>query len=135
MMPSVTGTNPETARTRFRSDIQGLRAVAVGAVVLYHAGVPFIPGGYAGVDIFFVISGFLITAHLLAELERDGRVRFASFYARRARRLLPASLLVVVLSVVGALIWYPPLLTDEVWKGAVATALYGPNYLFAIQGT
>lgn len=119
----------------FRGDIQGLRAIAVGAVVLYHAGVPFLPGGYVGVDIFFVISGFLITSHLLGGLARTGRVSFASFYAKRARRILPASLLVVLLSVVAALIWFPPLLMEEVWRGAVATALYVPNLLFAANGT
>lgn len=119
----------------FRGDIQGLRAVAVGAVVLYHAGVPFLPGGFVGVDVFFVISGFLITTHLLTELDREGRVRFARFYARRARRILPAAFVVLAASVVAALIWYPPLLMGEVWKDAVATALYVPNYLFAVEGT
>ncbi|MGC0368422.1 acyltransferase family protein [Microbacterium sp. SLBN-111] len=103
--------------------------------MLYHAGVPFLPGGYVGVDIFFVISGFLITSHLLGGLARTGRVPFASFYAKRARRILPASLLVVVLSVLAALIWFPPLLMEEVWRGAVATALYVPNLLFAANGT
>lgn len=123
--------NPRT----FRGDIQGLRAIAVGAVVLYHAGVPFLTGGYVGVDIFFVISGFLITSHLLTSLERHGRVQFASFYAKRARRILPASFLVLLVSVVAALIWFPPLLMEEVWRGAVATALYVPNLLFALDGT
>ena len=74
----------------FRKDIQGLRAIAVVAVLLYHAGVPAVAGGYVGVDIFFVISGFLITTHLLSQLERHGRIRFASFYAKRIRRILPA---------------------------------------------
>ncbi|WP_442576704.1 acyltransferase family protein [Microbacterium sp. F51-2R] len=124
-----------TDTSGFRPDIQGLRAVAVGAVVLYHAGVPFLPGGYVGVDIFFAISGFLITTHLLGSLAREGRIRFGSFYARRARRILPASFLVLVLSVVAALIWYPPLLMEKVWRGAVATALYVPNYLFAMDQT
>lgn len=134
--PEVVAAGGATASTSsFRGDIQGLRAIAVGAVVLYHAGVPFLPGGYVGVDIFFVISGFLITSHLLGGLARTGRVPFASFYAKRARRILPASLLVVVLSVVAALIWFPPLLMDEVWRGAVATALYVPNLLFAANGT
>ena len=104
-------------------------------MVLYHAGVPFLPGGYVGVDIFFVISGFLITSHLLTGLDHEGRIRFATFYARRARRILPASFLVLILSIVAALIWYPPLLLNEVWRGAVATALYVPNMLFAIDGT
>ncbi|MDO9395924.1 MAG: acyltransferase family protein [Herbiconiux sp.] len=121
--------------TRFRTDIQGLRAIAVLGVVLFHAGVPFLPGGYVGVDIFFVISGFLITSHLLTSLRERGKVGFASFYARRARRILPASFVVLALSVIAALIWYPPLLMREVWRGAVATALYVPNYLFAAQGT
>lgn len=119
----------------FRPDIQGLRAVAVGAVLLYHAGLPFLPGGYVGVDVFFVISGFLITTHLLTGLQRDGRIRFATFYARRARRILPASFLVLILSIVAALIWYPPLLMGDVWAGAVATALYVPNYFFASAQT
>ncbi|WP_194410816.1 acyltransferase family protein [Microbacterium cremeum] len=117
--------------TGFRADIQGLRAIAVGAVLLYHAGLPFLPGGYVGVDVFFVISGFLITTHLLDQLERHGRLRFGEFYARRARRILPAAFAVLVLSVIAALIWYPPLLMRDVWAGAVATALYVPNYFFA----
>ncbi|WP_235008052.1 acyltransferase family protein [Microbacterium timonense] len=115
----------------FRADIQGLRAIAVGAVVLYHVGVPFLPGGYVGVDIFFVISGFLITSHLLSQLELHGRLRFGDFYARRIRRILPASFVVLTLSVLAALIWYPPLLMRDVWAAAVATALYVPNYFFA----
>jgi len=82
-----------------------------------------------------VISGFLITSHLLAELRCDGRVQFATFYAKRARRILPASFVVLSFSVVAALIWYPPLLMREVWMGAVATAFYLPNMLFAVQGT
>lgn len=134
--PRVTGGEGEaTARGDFRPDIQGLRALAVLAVLLYHAGVPFLPGGYVGVDMFFVISGFLITSHLLSGLHREGRVRFGAFYAKRARRILPASFVVLVLSVVAALIWFPPLWMQEVWEGAVATALYVPNYLFALQGT
>ncbi len=103
--------------------------------MLYHAGVPFLPGGYVGVDIFFVISGFLITSHLLQGLAAEGRIRFGDFYARRARRILPASFLVLALSLISALIWYPPLLMKEVWQGAMATALYIPNYLFATNGT
>jgi peptidoglycan/LPS O-acetylase OafA/YrhL len=119
----------------FRNDVQGLRAIAVLAVVLYHAGVPFLPGGYVGVDVFFVISGFLITSHLLSNLERDDRVQFASFYAKRIRRILPASFVVLALSVIAALVWYPPLLLREVWEGAISTALYIPNLLFAFNGT
>src|SRR4051812_3283007 len=84
----------------FRPDIQGLRAVAVLLVVLYHAGLPGLRGGFVGVDVFFVISGFLITGQLSRELERTGRISLLAFYARRARRLLPPATLVVVTSLV-----------------------------------
>lgn len=120
---------------RFRPDIQGLRAIAVVAVVLNHAGIPGVSGGYVGVDVFFVISGFLISTHLVTGLEREGRIRFAAFYARRTRRILPASLLVLALSIVGAMIWVPPLLRADTLRDAIATALYVPNYAFAVQGT
>ena len=104
----------------FRPDIQGLRAVAVGAVVLYHAGLPIVPGGFVGVDVFFVVSGFLITGHLLTSLgtgirtgiassDQGARLDFATFYARRARRILPAAIVVIVLTVIAAVIVVPPL--------------------------
>src|SRR5216110_2084484 len=79
-----------------RDDIQGLRGVAVLIVVLCHAGVPFLRGGYVGVDVFFVLSGFLITGLLLAQAARDGRVSLRGFYVRRARRILPAAALTLV---------------------------------------
>src|SRR5215467_14506354 len=77
----------------FRPDIEGLRAIAVLLVVLDHAGVQLMRGGYIGVDVFFVLSGFLITGLLLREHDRVGRVSLPEFYARRARRILPASTL------------------------------------------
>lgn len=120
---------------RFRLDVQGLRAVAVGAVVLYHAGVPWLPGGYVGVDVFFVISGFLITGHLLRSLERDGRVGFADFYARRARRILPASFAVLLATLAVAALTLGPVRVREAAVDAVATATYVPNLLFAYRGT
>ncbi|WP_253259619.1 acyltransferase family protein [Subtercola boreus] len=125
----------ERTRRDFRLDIQGLRALAVGSVVLYHASVPFVTGGYVGVDIFFVISGFLITSHLLRSLQSNGRIGFADFYARRARRILPASFVVLILTVIGSLIWLPPLQLKSMLQGAIATALYVPNYYFAAIGT
>ena len=137
--PAVHG--PHAARTAparrpgFRPDIQGLRAIAVMLVLLYHSGVSALSGGFVGVDVFFVISGFLITTHLLEALEREGRIRFGAFYAKRARRILPAALLVALLTVLAAWLWMSPLLMPEVLRGAVATALYVPNYFFAQQGT
>src|SRR5699024_11413600 len=104
-------------------------------VVLYRAGVQSLSGGFVGVDVFFVISGFLITTHLLQSLQTHGRIPFASFDAKRARRILPASLLVAGLTVVAAWLWMPPLLMTQVFEGAVATALYVPNLLFAVEGT
>ena len=103
------------SQTRSRPDIQGLRAIAVVAVLLYHARLPWFPGGYVGVDIFFVISGFLITSYLLGSIERYGRVPFADFYAKRVRRILPASFFVLVVSLLLAAVLYPPLLMGQVW--------------------
>jgi peptidoglycan/LPS O-acetylase OafA/YrhL len=87
-----------------RLDIQGLRAIAVLLVALNHAGVSFLGGGYVGVDVFFVISGFLITNWLLRRFERTARIPFADFYAARARRILPAATLTLVATVLAC--WY-----------------------------
>jgi peptidoglycan/LPS O-acetylase OafA/YrhL len=81
-----------------RFDIEGLRAIAVIAVLLFHFGVPGTDGGYVGVDVFFVISGFLITALLLREKEATGTISLRDFYARRIRRLLPVSFFVVAIT-------------------------------------
>src|SRR4051795_6503097 len=83
-LPEAVAPEPQNG---FRPDIEGLRAVAIAAVLLCHAGIPFFAGGYVGVDVFFVISGFLITRLLLGELERTGTLSLRAFYARRAKRL------------------------------------------------
>ncbi len=113
--------------------MEGLRAVAVVAVLLYHVGVPFAGGGYVGVDVFFVISGFLITGLLLRELEKTGTVSLARFYSRRAKRLLP--LTVVVLAFVVALSWllFDPVRMEEVSLGIVAAGLYFMNWLLVAR--
>jgi peptidoglycan/LPS O-acetylase OafA/YrhL len=85
---------------RFRPDIQGLRAVAVVAVILYHARIAPFTGGYVGVDVFFVISGFVITGYLLRREEQDRRISMPAFYANRARRIIPAASLVIVVTVI-----------------------------------
>ncbi|WP_336704788.1 acyltransferase [Micrococcus terreus] len=118
----------------FRPDIQALRAIAVGLVVIYHAGVPFVSGGYIGVDVFFVISGFLITQHLIGSMQRE-TFGFGSFYVKRARRILPAALTVVVLTCLIAWAVVPKLELQRILEDAVATALYVPNVFFWIQGT
>ena len=91
-----------------RLDVQGLRAVAVLLVVGYHAGLPF-PGGFVGVDVFFVISGFVITAMLQREWEAQGRISFARFYLRRIKRLTPALALMVSVTVVLSALFLSPL--------------------------
>ena len=87
-----------SAAVTYRADIDGLRALAIIAVVAYHVGLPGVDGGFVGVDVFFVISGYLITTLLWGELRRSGRVSWADFYARRVRRLLPAMVVVVLAS-------------------------------------
>lgn len=95
------------ASARFNPPIQGLRAVAVLGVMLYHLWPDRISGGYVGVDVFFVISGFLITQHLVRELDHHGRIRLAEFWARRIRRLLPAAFVVLAASLLFVLIALP----------------------------
>ena len=118
----------------FRPDIEGLRAVAVLAVVLFHAGVPGVGGGFVGVDVFFVISGFLITGMLWREVSSTGSVRMGRFYGARARRLLPASAAVGVVTAIGSVILLSPLEVRSVIGDGIACALYVGNYRFAQQG-
>ncbi|WP_399880660.1 acyltransferase family protein [Streptomyces sp. BBFR51] len=125
---------PSEAHT-LRPDIQGLRAVAVGLVVLSHAGVSQVGGGYVGVDVFFVISGFLITSLLRRELATTGRVSVRSFYARRALRLLPVSSLVVVVTLGGAWLFLSKARLAEYAGDALAGALYTVNFRLAAAGT
>jgi peptidoglycan/LPS O-acetylase OafA/YrhL len=104
-------------------------------VVLFHAHVGLLRGGFVGVDVFFVVSGYLITGLLWRELSRSGRLSLAGFYGRRARRLLPASVLVIVVTAVAAHHWLPPLQTPAVAKDGLASALYVANYRFAFAQT
>ncbi len=92
---------------KYRADIDGLRAIAVGIVVLFHLKVAGFGGGFAGVDIFFVISGYLITGHILRDIQL-GSFSFAEFYARRARRILPALIATIMLTFAVGWLWLPP---------------------------
>jgi peptidoglycan/LPS O-acetylase OafA/YrhL len=121
-------------QSTFRPDIEGLRAVAVVAVVLFHAGVPGIGGGYVGVDVFFVISGFLITGLLWREISSTGTVRLRGFYGARARRLLPASAAVGVVTMIASAILLPPLQARPAIDDGIASALYVSNYQFVLRG-
>ncbi|GAA4724718.1 Peptidoglycan/LPS O-acetylase OafA/YrhL, contains acyltransferase and SGNH-hydrolase domains [Promicromonospora umidemergens] len=116
-----------------RGDIQALRAFAVMAVVLYHLWPMHVPGGYIGVDAFFVISGFLITSHLLREVDRTAKIDLAQFWARRVRRLLPASLVVVVVSAVAVIAVVPRELWQTFLQDTIAATVYVLNWALAAQ--
>lgn len=135
-LPSGTTASTRAPERRpFRADIQGLRAVAVLLVVVNHAVASFVPGGYVGVDVFFVISGFLISGHLVESLHRTGRIDFTRFYAARARRILPAALVTIAATAAAAFVVVSPLRIVEILQDAVASALYVPNIVFAVRQT
>jgi peptidoglycan/LPS O-acetylase OafA/YrhL len=118
-----------------RADIQGLRAIAVVAVLLYHFGVPGLSGGYVGVDVFFVVSGFLITGNLLREHARTGRVSLARFWSRRVARLAPPALLVIAATAAACVVFMPPLLWRSTAREALLATLGVANIDFARSGT
>jgi peptidoglycan/LPS O-acetylase OafA/YrhL len=120
---------------KFRPDVEGLRAVAVALVVLVHAGVPWIDGGYIGVDVFFVLSGFLITGLLVRERVSTGSTSMPGFYARRARRILPAATVVLIVTVLASYHWLGFLRGGVIAEDGKWTALFAANLHFASEGT
>ena len=112
-----------------RTDIQGLRAIAVLSVVVYHAAPTLLPGGFVGVDIFFVISGFLITGILLRELQR-GRMSIAGFYERRIRRLFPALFTMLATVLAAGLVLLDPRQYAELSRTAISTVFFVSNFDF-----
>ncbi|QEO08619.1 acyltransferase family protein [Protaetiibacter larvae] len=122
---------PGTRPAEYRRDIQYLRALAVGLVVLYHFWPGRIPGGFVGVDVFFVISGYLITAHLIAGLARTGRVAVFSFWGRRVRRLLPASFATLAVAAIMVVIWIPPSVRAQGLREVIASTFYVENWILA----
>lgn len=126
-----------------RPDIQWLRGFAVAAVVAYHLNLPYSQGGFLGVDVFFVISGFLVGGGIVRELQRNGSVKLAAFWARRIRRILPAATAVIVATIAASVVLLSPLRltlwgqglgTSSVVKDALAALFYIPNLWFAQQG-
>jgi peptidoglycan/LPS O-acetylase OafA/YrhL len=114
---------------QYRSEVDGLRALAVIPVILFHAGVPGFNGGYVGVDVFFVISGYLITSILLKDIEA-GKFSIAGFYERRARRILPALFFVILCTIPFAWKWMPPTQLKDYSESLVATTFFFSNFLF-----
>jgi len=122
------------AKGHFRADLQGLRAVAVLLVALNHVGLDSLSGGYVGVDVFFVLSGFLITGLLLHEARANGRISIPQFYVRRARRILPAAALTLVVTDIAAYHLLNLVRAREVLWDSIAAAFFGANIRFASQG-
>ena len=120
---------------KHRRDIEGLRGVAVIAVLLFHFGVPGTSGGYVGVDVFFVISGFLITSLLVAERTDAGRISLLDFYTRRIRRLLPISATVLAATALAAAMWLEPTRLADLARDIRAAATFTVNMVFAGRGT
>ena len=121
--------------SRQRRDIQGLRAVAVLLVIGAHAGAGWLPGGFVGVDVFFVISGYLITQLLMREAASTGGVRIGEFYARRARRILPAATLVILATTAYAASHLSLVRVQQLRADATSSALFAANLHFARLGT
>ena len=117
----------------YRLDIDGLRALAIIVVVGFHTRVAGFDGGFVGVDVFFVISGWLITSQLLQPIDAGRRPKLLDFWARRVRRLLPASGLMVLSVLVASFVLLSPLEWELVWQRAAATTLYVSNILFAYR--
>jgi peptidoglycan/LPS O-acetylase OafA/YrhL len=120
---------------RFRPDVEGLRAVAVLLVVLFHAGVPGLSGGFVGVDVFFVISGFVITGVLLRERSSDHRTSILAFYGRRCRRIIPAATLVIIVTTVAGYVVLGVVGGDQTAVDGKWAAVFLANFHFASIGT
>ncbi|MFE6508170.1 acyltransferase family protein [Nocardioides sp. NPDC057767] len=119
--------------SNWRADVQGLRAVAVGLVIAGHAGLSGFEGGFVGVDVFFVLSGFLITTLLLRETDRSGTVSISQFYARRARRILPAATATMLVVLTYSAIVLPQTRTDQIAGDAGWAAVFLANVHFASE--
>jgi peptidoglycan/LPS O-acetylase OafA/YrhL len=119
----------------FRADVQALRAVAVLTVVLYHAHIPYLTGGYVGVDVFFVISGFLITGLLVREKDRTGTISIKKFYGRRMRRIMPAAALTMIATVVASYHWLGYIRGAHIAEDAQWSSVFLANVHYAAVGT
>ena len=131
-VPAATGARDGTSEpggtAGFRPDIRGPRAIAVTMVVIYHRYPSALPGGFAGVDVFFVISGYLITGHRWRGYAQTGTVSLAGFWGRRARRLVPAAALVLTVTWIASRVSEPPAQLAGTARQVLASALYYQNW-------
>lgn len=118
-------------KSRFRGDIEGMRAIAVLLVLAFHAGVAVLPGGFVGVDVFFVISGFLITTLLVRELREHGSISLVGFYGRRAKRLLPAAATVLIAVALLSYLILPAIRWPDIANDVLLSTVYGQNWRLA----
>ena len=126
---SPTGFTDEPEMMMYRREVDGLRALAVVPVILFHANFHAFLGGYVGVDVFFVISGYLITSLLVADLER-GSFSLSHFYERRARRILPALFTVMVCCLLPAWLWLAPDELVDFARSVIAVVTFVSNFFF-----
>jgi len=127
--------DPTNYRAEFRPDIQAVRALAVALVVLYHANIPGVHGGFLGVDVFFVVSGFVITNVLLRERASKGTNSIPGFYARRIRRILPAATIVLIATIFATYHWLSFITGAVIANDAKYVAAFVGNFHFATVGT
>lgn len=119
----------------YRADLEGLRGIAVALVVLFHARLLGVAGGFVGVDVFYVLSGYLITGLLVREVASTGRVDLAAFYERRARRILPAATVAIVVILVASAFIVAPLDLPQIAADATSSGLFVGNIAFAMRAT
>jgi len=130
--PSADAARHEPAHPAYRPDIDGIRAIAIGSVMLFHAGIPGMSGGFAGVDVFFVISGFLIASQILREIDA-GTFSMTGFWTRRTRRIVPAMATMMAATLAAG--WFAMFASNyaDLGRAAVAQALFGSNFYFWIK--
>src|SRR5210317_992878 len=117
---------------KYRAEIDGLRAIAVIPVILFHAGFEVFSGGFVGVDVFFVISGYLITTILIEDIENK-RFSIVNFYERRARRILPALFFIMLVCIVFAWMWMLPSQFKDFSRSFIAVSLFASNIFFWLE--
>ena len=121
------------AETGFRDDIEGLRGLTLLAILGFHISMPGVSGGFVGPDVFFEISGFVITGQLWRQVSTTGTIGLRRFYGARARRLLPVSATIGVVTAIAAALLLPRVQAQSALKDAIACALYVPNFWFIVQ--